>query len=56
VFRINTIEFPDGSTVLVTLLCSGQRATVLQLPVAHQAKEPARSTADMTAMATFSAG
>jgi len=28
----DTIEFPDGSHVLVTLLCEGQRATVLQLP------------------------
>ena len=26
------IEFPDGRTVLLTLLCEGQRATVLQLP------------------------
>lgn len=28
----DTIEFPDGSHVLVTLLREGQRATVLQLP------------------------
>jgi hypothetical protein len=28
----DTIEFPDGSQVLVTLLREGQRATVLQLP------------------------
>ena len=33
----DTIEFPDGSRVLVTLLCEGQRATVLQLPVVQQA-------------------
>ncbi|HLJ00194.1 MAG TPA: hypothetical protein VKT76_10790 [Bradyrhizobium sp.] len=33
----DTIEFPDGSQVLVTLLCEGQRATVLQLPVLQQA-------------------
>jgi hypothetical protein len=33
----DTIEFPDGSRVLVTLLCEGQRATVLQLPVIPQA-------------------
>jgi len=32
----DTIEFPDGSRVLVTLLCEGQRATVLQLPVVAQ--------------------
>jgi hypothetical protein len=28
----DTIEFPDGSKVLVTLLREGQHATVLQLP------------------------
>ena len=26
------LEFPDGRTVLLTLLCEGQAATVLQLP------------------------
>ena len=31
----DAIEFPDGSYVLVTQLCAGQRATVLQLPVTH---------------------
>jgi hypothetical protein len=31
----DAIEFPDGSYVLVTQLCTGQRATVLQLPVVH---------------------
>ena len=31
----DAIEFPDGSRVLVTQLCEGQRATVLQLPVVH---------------------
>ena len=29
----DAIEFPDGSHVLVTQLCEGQRATVLQMPV-----------------------
>jgi hypothetical protein len=29
----DAIEFPDGTNVLVTLLVTGQRATVLQLPV-----------------------
>jgi hypothetical protein len=33
----DTIEFPDGSRVLVTMLCEGQRATVLQLPAVKQA-------------------
>ena len=35
----DTIEFPDGSNVLVTLLCEGQRATVLQLPMRAQVSE-----------------
>jgi hypothetical protein len=29
----DALEFPDGRTVLLTLLCEGQAATVLQLPV-----------------------
>jgi hypothetical protein len=28
----DALEFPDGRTVLLTLLCEGQTATVLQLP------------------------
>ena len=28
----DALEFPDGQVVLVTRLCQGQRATVLQLP------------------------
>jgi hypothetical protein len=28
----DAVEFPDGETVLLTLLCEGQEATVLQLP------------------------
>jgi len=35
----DAIEFPDGSRVLVTQLCEGQRATVLQLPVVHGVTE-----------------
>jgi hypothetical protein len=32
----DALEFPDGQIVLLTLLCKGQPATVLQLPmVAH---------------------
>jgi hypothetical protein len=30
----DALEFPDGQVVLLTLLCHGQRATVLQLPAA----------------------
>jgi hypothetical protein len=47
----DAIEFPDGSHVLVTQLCRGQRATVLQLPASERARvpkladtRPARST------------
>jgi hypothetical protein len=28
----DALEFPDGHIVLLTLLCAGQQATVLQLP------------------------
>jgi hypothetical protein len=42
----DAIEFPDGSSVLVTLLSEGQRATVLQLPVVPHVSEPAQSVPD----------
>ena len=29
----DALEFPDGQVVLLTFLCEGQQATVLQLPV-----------------------
>jgi hypothetical protein len=29
----DAVEFPDGRVVLLTHLCTGQHATVLQLPV-----------------------
>ena len=35
----DAIEFPDGSTVLVTQLRKGQRATVLQLPIGTEVSE-----------------
>jgi hypothetical protein len=41
----DAIEFPDGSHVLVTLLREGQRATVLQLPVAHKVAGDAKPAA-----------
>jgi hypothetical protein len=34
----DALEFPDGRVVLVTRLCAGQRATVLQLPATATAK------------------
>jgi hypothetical protein len=33
----DALEFPDGQLVLVTRLCAGQRATVLQLPAGSRA-------------------
>jgi hypothetical protein len=41
----DALEFPDGQVVLLTRMCEGQRATVLQLPAVAQptgAKEPVR--------------
>jgi hypothetical protein len=38
----DALEFPDGRTMLLTRLCPGQRAMVLQLPASTQAKEPAQ--------------
>jgi hypothetical protein len=38
----DAIEFPDGQTVLLTLLCEGQTATVLQLPAAPTNANEAR--------------
>jgi hypothetical protein len=32
----DALEFPDGMTVLLTMLCVGQEATVLQLPAQPQ--------------------
>jgi hypothetical protein len=40
----DALEFPDGQIVLLSRMCEGQRATVLQLPAAARpeaAKEPA---------------
>jgi hypothetical protein len=42
----DALEFPDGRIVLLTLLCEGQAATVLQLPArpttAHEEREQQR--------------
>lgn len=35
----DAVEFPDGSFVLVTQLCEGQRVNVLQLPVTQPVAE-----------------
>ena len=44
----DALEFPDGQVVLLTRLCEGQRATVLQLPAGTRpsaAQEKAAGTA-----------
>ena len=38
----DALEFPDGCTMLLTLLCEGQTATVLQLPAQPKNEEEAR--------------
>jgi len=38
----DAIEFPDGHIVLLTLLCEGQPATVLQLPAQPKTEAEAR--------------
>jgi hypothetical protein len=39
----DALEFPDGQIVLLTHLCAGQRATVLQLPAQPKAADAAQS-------------
>ena len=45
----DAIEFPDGSHVLVTQLCEGQRATVLQLPAVRPTPSPAHPAVSSSA-------
>ena len=52
----DAIEFPDGSYVLVTQLCTGQRATVLQLPVVHPVTGRRMTEAGAVPAASASAG
>ena len=47
----DTLEFPDGRSILVTMLAEGQRATVLQLPVTAST-DPHRTSASRTTAAT----
>ena len=37
----DALEFPDGQVILLTRLCEGQRATVLQLPAVPRTAEEA---------------
>jgi hypothetical protein len=39
----DALEFPDGQVVLLTRLCEGQRATVLQLPAAARQPQEAKT-------------
>ena len=52
----DAIEFPDGSHVLVTQLCEGQRVTVLQLPVVHPIAERAATKAGTATTTPLSTG
>ena len=52
----DAIEFPDGRSVLVTQLCEGQRATVLQLPVVQRPANRAAVIAGASAAAPVSFG
>ena len=44
----DALEFPDGKTVLLTQLCKGQRATVLQLPAGIGVKVDDAQSRDST--------
>ena len=48
----DALEFPDGKTVLVTSLCKGQHATVLQLPASDRPAEETRNIEPETARPT----
>jgi hypothetical protein len=52
----DAIEFPDGSNVLVTQLCEGQRVTVLQLPVVDRLSWDAPMPAGASAPTSAAAG
>ena len=43
----DALEFPDGAIVLLTVLCEGQQATVLQLPA--EPKTPVEAAAQQRA-------
>jgi hypothetical protein len=45
----DALEFPDGQVVLLTKLCEGQRATVLQLPAATRPVAAPEHWAEFTA-------
>ena len=47
----DALEFPDGRTVLLTTLCEGQQATVLQLPAEPRTAVEAQSQRRVAYMA-----
>ena len=49
----DALEFPDGKIVLLTHLCKGQRATVLQLPARPPWARPEWSKAANLSVTTF---
>jgi hypothetical protein len=52
----DAVEFPDGTYVLVTQLCEGQRVTVLQLPVREGAHEEKKIDSEQPAPRPIIAG
>ena len=50
----DALEFPDGQTVLLTRLCDGQRATVLQLPAASRVGSEAEEQKSVEPSLTWS--
>ena len=47
----DALEFPDGQIVLVTRLCEGQRATVLQLPASPRVTREAQKQMQASSVA-----
>jgi hypothetical protein len=52
----DAIEFPDGSYVLVTQLCEGQKVSVLQLPVTQGMSERAAPAVETPAATSIFTG
>jgi hypothetical protein len=51
----DALEFPDGKAVLLTHLCKGQRATVLQLPARGPAAVDSAQLSDSTVASPLAA-
>jgi hypothetical protein len=50
----DALEFPDGQIVLVTHICAGQRAAVLQLPLQPKAADGAKPRTQVEAQTSTS--